>query len=139
MKSGQLRQPPTSCLIYDGTCRMCVAIKTHLENQELQQPLRFVPYQTEEAAQFLGTKYQQGIPKAAYRVDQDGTISQGLDAFVPYLINIRWGKVLLFLWRIPVLRPLAYGVYAIIAKYRYRWFGAVPLHSDSEGGRVDGS
>ena len=31
------------------------------------------------------------------------------------------------LWRVPFLRPLAYVLYRVIARYRYRWFGQVKV------------
>jgi len=82
-----------------------------------------VPYQSEEAARCLGKDYQPGRPDAAFLVEGDGTVKKGLDAFVPLLPGLRGGWLLLALWRIPPLRPLAYLLYRVIARYRYRLFG----------------
>ena len=82
-----------------------------------------MPYQSEEAARCLGKAYQPGRPEAAFLVEADGTITQGLDAFVPLLPGLRGGWLLLTLWRIPFLRPLAYLLYHLVARYRYRLFG----------------
>ena len=67
--------------------------------------------------------YQPGRPDAAFLVESDGTITKGLDAFVPLLPGLRGGWLLLALWRMPILRPIAYMLYRVIARYRYRWFG----------------
>ena len=112
-------------LIYDGHCRLCVTAKEGLERLGQGQAVRFVPYQSEEAAGRLGQDYKTGRPDAAFLVEEDGTIHRGLDAFLPLLPGLRGGRILLALWRVPFLRPLAYLLYRLIARYRYRIFGQV--------------
>src|SRR5438128_10281787 len=117
-------------LIYDGQCRLCVTAKEGLERlgpDPQQSDIRFVPYQSEEAARRLGSEYKPGRPDVAFLVERDGTISQGLDAFLPLLPGLPGGALLLVLWRVPFLRPLAYVLYRVIARYRYRWFGQVKV------------
>jgi len=114
-------------LIYDGQCRLCVTAKAVLERQGADGTVRFVPYQSEEAARCLGTEYRPGRPDVALLVEEDGTIMRGLDAFVPLLPGLRGGWVLLALWRMPLLRPLASLLYRVVARSRYRWFGAVTI------------
>lgn len=116
---------PQRILIYDGECRLCVTAKETLERQADGGEVRFVPYQSEEAARCLRSDYKPGRPDAAFLVEDDGTVKKGLDAFVPLLPGLHGGWVLLALWRVPWLRPLAYALYRVIAKNRYRWFGAV--------------
>lgn len=116
---------PHRILIYDGQCRLCVTAKETLERRADGGDVRFVPYQSEEAAQCLGSDYKSGRPDAAFLVEDDGTVKKGLDAFVPLLPGLRGGWVLLALWRVPLLRPLAYALYRVVARYRYQWFGAV--------------
>ena len=116
-------------LIYDGQCRLCVTAKEGLERLEgarLDGNVRFVPYQSEEAARCLGSEYRPGRPDVAFLVDANGRVSRGLDAFLPMLEGLRGGRILLALMRVPVLKPLAYLAYRIVAHYRYRWFGQVP-------------
>jgi predicted DCC family thiol-disulfide oxidoreductase YuxK len=116
---------PQRILIYDGQCRLCVTAKEGIERLGTPEDVRFVPYQSPEAASRLGGAYQPGRPDAAFLVEEDGTIKQGLDAFVPLLPGLRGGWMLLALWRVPLLRPLAYLCYRAIARYRYRWFGEI--------------
>ncbi|TAJ25799.1 MAG: DUF393 domain-containing protein, partial [Nitrospirae bacterium] len=87
--------------------------------------LRYVPYQSEEAARCLAGEYQPGRPDVAFLVEQDGTISRGLDAFLPLLPGLRGGRVLLALLRVPPMKSIAYLAYRLVARYRYRWFGRV--------------
>jgi predicted DCC family thiol-disulfide oxidoreductase YuxK len=112
-------------LIYDDQCRLCVTAKETLERRADGGDVRFVPYQSEEAAQCLGSDYTSGRPDAAFLIEGDGTIKKGLDAFVPLLPGLRGGWFLLMLWRAPLLRPLACALYRLVARYRYQWFGAV--------------
>lgn len=116
---------PKRILIYDGQCRLCVTAKESLERRTDGGDVRFVPYQSEEAVQCLGPDYKSGRPDAAFLVEADGKVTKGLDAFVPLLPGLRGGWLLLAFWRVPVLRPIAYALYRVIARYRYRWFGTV--------------
>ncbi|HKW85902.1 MAG TPA: DUF393 domain-containing protein [Nitrospiraceae bacterium] len=122
---------PERILIYDGQCRLCVTAKEGLERREgarLDGKVRFIPYQSDEAARCLGSEYRPGRPDVAFLVDVDGKVSKGLDAFLPMLPGLRGGRLLLALMRIPVLKPLADLAYRVVARYRYRWFGQVHLH-----------
>ena len=112
-------------LIYDAQCRLCVTAKEAMERLGEDLDVRWVPYQSDEASGRLGAQYRAGRPEVAFLVERDGTIKKGLDAFVPLLPALRGGRLLQGLMRIPFLRPLAYVIYRIIARYRYRLFGSV--------------
>jgi len=112
-------------LIYDDQCRLCVTAKEGLERIGEDKDVRFVPYQSEEAASRLGTEYSPGRPCVAFLVERDGTIRGGLDAFLPLVPGLRGGRVLHAILRVPLIRPLAYLAYRLIARYRYKWFGSV--------------
>lgn len=112
-------------LIYDGECRLCVTAKAGLERAGNCEGVRFVPYQSAEAASKLGADYRPGRPDVAFLVDESGGIKRGLDAFVPLLPGLKGGKFLRRLMTVPFFRPLAYLAYRLIARYRYRWFGSV--------------
>jgi len=117
-------------LIYDAHCRLCVTAKKGVEQlkQDGETPdVRWVPYQSEEAVGRLGTGYRSGRPEAAFLIEPDGNIKQGLDAFLPLLPGLRGGRLLQAFTRIPFLKPLAYALYRFIARYRYRLFGAVAV------------
>lgn len=119
-----------SCVvIYDAQCRLCVNAKEGIERLATGLPaskVRFVPYQTDEAARYLGEEYRQGTPDVAFLVQPDGRIQRGLEAFLPLLPGLPGGKVLAALFRIPFLKPFAHSAYRLVARHRYRWFGAVP-------------
>src|SRR5207245_10608055 len=70
-------------LIYDGQCRLCVTAKEGLERlgpAPQQSGIRFVPYQSEEAASRLGAEYQPGRPDVAVLVGPEGTVRRSVDA-----------------------------------------------------------
>jgi predicted DCC family thiol-disulfide oxidoreductase YuxK len=121
----QSSEPSENTLIYDGECRLCVTAKEGIERLGGDRAVRFVPYQSEEAAGRLGADYKPGRPAVAFLIEPNGRILHGLDAFLPLLPGLPGGRFLLSLLRIPVLRPLAYLIYRLIARYRYAWFGQV--------------
>lgn len=120
---------PSECLlIYDGRCRMCVAAKSGLERLTGEErSLRMIPYQSDEARQALGPRYLGGRPEAAFLVAADGTIASGLDAFLPLVPGLKGGRILAKLLAFPFVKPFGYGIYRLVAKYRYQIFGEVPL------------
>jgi len=128
MTQGTGQPSPECILIYDGQCRLCVTAKEGLERlgaDRQGRPVRFVPYQSEEAARRLGKDYLLGRPDAAFLVEQDGTVTRGLEAFLPLLPGLKGGRVLLALMKVPFARPLALLLYRFVARYRYRLFGQV--------------
>jgi predicted DCC family thiol-disulfide oxidoreductase YuxK len=112
-------------LVYDAQCRLCVTAKEGVERLGRGLDVRWVPYQSDEARGRLGAQYRAGRPDVAFLVERDGTIKKGLDAFLPLLPGLRGGRVLQAFMRIPFLRPLAYLIYRVIARYRYRLFGSM--------------
>ena len=112
-------------LIYDGQCRLCVTAKDGLERAGADRDVRYVPYQSDEAVCRLGADYKPGRPDVAFLVEDDGTVRKGLDAFLELAPGLRGGRAIHALLRVPLLRPLANLVYRLVARYRYKLFGAV--------------
>jgi predicted DCC family thiol-disulfide oxidoreductase YuxK len=117
---------PEPVLIYDGQCRLCVTAKEGLERWGKDQPVRWLPYESDEAARRLGEDYRPGRPDVAFLVERDGSIRKGVEAFLPLLPGLPGGRILYAILRRPFMKPFAYLAYRLIARYRYRWFGAVP-------------
>jgi predicted DCC family thiol-disulfide oxidoreductase YuxK len=112
-------------LIYDDQCRLCVTAKEGLERVGEGTEVRFVPYQSEEAARRLGADYKPGRPDAAFLVEGNGAISRGLDAFLPLVPGLRGGRVLHAILKATLVRPLAALAYRFVARHRYKLFGSV--------------
>ncbi len=125
------RSTSAGCLlVYDGQCRLCVTAKDGLERlgaQDEAKALRVIPYQSEEAKRALGATYRPGRPEVAFLVQADGVIQQGLDAFLPLLPGLKGGRFLATFLSFPLVKPFAYIIYRLVARYRYHLFGEVPL------------
>ena len=130
MKDPTSKRSLECLLVYDGRCRMCVTAKGGLERlgAHSKAGVRLIPYQSEEAKQALGSRYQPGRPPVAFLVSSDGTVATGLDAFLPLLPGLKGGRMLAKILTFPFMKPLGYLVYRLIARYRYRLFGEVSLH-----------
>lgn len=124
------RSSPAGCLlVYDGQCRLCVTAKEGLEQLGTQhegKAVRLIPYQSEEAARALGATYRPGRPDVAFLVQPNGAIQHGLDAFLPLLPGLRGGRFVATFLSFPLVKPFAYLIYRLVARYRYRLFGEVP-------------
>ena len=122
-------------LVYDGHCRLCVTAKQGLERLGARVgslPVRMIPYQSGEAKQALGEAYRPGRPDAAFLVRPNGEIARGLDVFLALLPGLRGGRALSVLLRLPLVQPVGYLLYWLVARYRYRVFGTVPSAGGSE-------
>ena len=116
--------PQADVVIYDGECQLCVATKRKLEQAGIgPAQVRFIPYQSAEAKQALGTFYGPGRPEMAYLVQPSGDIREGLDAFLPLAAALPAGRALLWFIRIRFVRRVSELLYRFIARHRYRWFG----------------
>jgi predicted DCC family thiol-disulfide oxidoreductase YuxK len=126
-------------LIYDATCRMCVAAKKGFEQLwvDSEANIRTIAYQSDQARHLLGNLYRPGRPDAAYIADPQGNISQGLDAFLLILPGLKGGRCLAALFRLRLAKSIGRFIYLALAKYRYRLFGEIPFEpSDASASKV---
>ncbi|HWC51026.1 MAG TPA: DUF393 domain-containing protein [Nitrospira sp.] len=120
-------RPPQCLLIYDGRCRMCVTAKRGLERLSSDgDDVRMIPYQSEEAREVLGARYHGDRPEAAFLVTGE-RVATGLDAFLPLLPGLKGGRLLAKVFAFPFVKPFGYWIYGLVARYRYKLFGEVPL------------
>ena len=75
----------------------------------------------------LGHRYQTGRPDVAFLVAANGEIAEGLDAFIPLLPGLKGGRFFAWCFSLPGTKFLGKFVYRLVARYRYRLFGEVPL------------
>jgi len=136
MKGVEHRATLEECiLVYDGRCRLCVTAREGLEQlgtQNEAEAVRMIPYQSEKAKELLGNAYRLGRPDVAFLVQPNGVIRQGLDAFLPLLPGLRGGRSLATFLSVPLVKPFAYLVYRLVARYRYFLFGEVPLSAPDD-------
>jgi predicted DCC family thiol-disulfide oxidoreductase YuxK len=106
---------------------MCVTAKRGLERLRSDgDDLRMIPYQSEEAREVLGARYHGDRPEAAFLVTGE-RVATGLDAFLPLLPGLRGGRLLAKVFAFPFVKPFGYWIYGLVARYRYKLFGEVPL------------
>ena len=85
-----------------------------------------IPYESHEAMTVLGEQYRPGTPSMAYLVSPTGTVSQGLEAFLPLMHGLPGGKFVRWMLKGPITRNCAERAYRVIARHRYRLLGSVP-------------
>lgn len=86
--------------------------------------IRFVAYQSKEAWTALGYDSRPDRPETAFLIKPSGEVLYGLEAFLPFVPYLPGGTFLLWVLRFPFARLLATWSYRIVARHRYRWFGA---------------
>jgi predicted DCC family thiol-disulfide oxidoreductase YuxK len=121
-----IRPDEVCLLVYDEGCRLCVGTKHALEQAGVGSAgsaIRFVPYQSEEAHQALGSRYMAGRPDAAFLITPRGDVREGLEAFLPLLPSLRGGRLLLWFFQFRLIKRAAELAYRVIARQRYRLFG----------------
>ena len=115
-------------IIYDGDCAFCTSSADWLARR-LHNPVganpRLVPWQFADLTA-LGTTAERTQREALW-IDTDGTIYGGAAVFAEWLkFRGGWYQVPGRVLTLPVIRPLAAGVYRVIAKNRHRMPGGSP-------------
>jgi predicted DCC family thiol-disulfide oxidoreductase YuxK len=113
------------CLIYDAECRLCVASKKMLQYWDKKKRIQFVPasYLTEMV--FLTGRLVISSPGTTWPGRSPEAQESGVMAFRALLPFLPMGKILALFFLLPGMHNVAVFIYRIIAKNRYRWFGAV--------------
>lgn len=116
-------------ILFDGTCKLCNNVVRFIANNDSRKIFCFIPLDSEKASEYLNRYNKKNINKGSVLLIEEEKIYTKSNAVLHIL------KCLDGLW------PLFYGfiivpgfirdpVYDIIAKYRYRWFGAIKGSSD---------
>ena len=108
-------------VVFDGMCVLCSRVVQFVVRHDRDSQIRFLPLQTP-----LGTKLleEHGIDpsdaKTFLFIEQGNALrrSDAALAIAAYLPRWRWVRGFRF-----VPRFIRDGVYSVIARYRYRWFG----------------
>ncbi|MDX1956298.1 MAG: DCC1-like thiol-disulfide oxidoreductase family protein [Chitinophagaceae bacterium] len=108
-------------ILFDGVCNLCQGSVQFVLKRDKKALFRFASLQSP-----YGEKIQQqfGITPgkmSSFILYQEGKIftrSEGALKMLAQLPGWRWAKV--FLWVPPFIRD---GIYNLIAKNRYKWFG----------------
>ena len=130
-------------VFFDGVCALCDGSMRFLIGEDRERLLKYAPLQGETAAREPGVQTVVGeggddLRSAIYvRGPRDGReVFTRSDAILAILDDLGG------FWRVIALarfvpRPLRDGVYNVIARYRYRWFGRLEtcrLPDDTDAG-----
>jgi predicted DCC family thiol-disulfide oxidoreductase YuxK len=107
-------------VVFDGDCRVCTRFVNALRAWDKSRTLDVVAFQ----APGVIARYP-WIPAHAYReslqlVKRDGTTWQGAAAIEQILDVLPRGRLVSWLFRIPLVRPVADRAYRWFARNRYR-------------------
>jgi predicted DCC family thiol-disulfide oxidoreductase YuxK len=111
-------------ILFDATCKLCNNVVKFISKNDSRKIFCFIPLESEKGSEYLSRYNKKNVNKGSVLLIQNEKIFTKSNA----VLNIL--KCLDGLW------PLFYAfiivpgfirdpVYDIIAKYRYRWFGAV--------------
>jgi predicted DCC family thiol-disulfide oxidoreductase YuxK len=114
--------PEYPIILFDGVCNYCNAMVNFIIRQDKKKIFKFAALQSEAGQKLLE---QYGLPKANFnsfllidnvRVYKSSTAGLFLFSKLPWYW--KWTQIF---WIVP--KFIRDGVYTVIAKNRYRWFG----------------
>jgi len=116
-------------ILFDGTCKLCNNVVKFISKNDSGKIFCFIPLESEKASEFLSRYNQKNVNKGSVLLIQNEKIYTKSNA----VLNIL--KCLDGLWPLFYVFIIVPGfirdpVYDIIAKYRYRWFGAINGSAD---------
>ena len=110
-------------VIYYGACKFCLRQVERMRRREPAERLEYVPRQTpgldERFPQVASGDFDTGMRL----VHRDGRVSVGADAVYHAARELKGWRRLAWLYRVPGLKTLMRGVYAWLARNRYRLAG----------------
>jgi predicted DCC family thiol-disulfide oxidoreductase YuxK len=109
-------------VIFDGVCTLCAHSIRFILNHEANQTLRFAPLQSMAGARLMREVGFDPDDAKTIVLLANGEVDVKSDAAIRILGYFRWPWTLLRVIRI-IPRPIRDGVYDLIARKRYQWFG----------------
>jgi predicted DCC family thiol-disulfide oxidoreductase YuxK len=109
-------------VLFDGVCNLCNSAVRLLIKIDRKKKFRFSPLQGNFAAQIKGPSLPGGMTGDSILLFHNGNLYTHSDAVLKICDLLGGGWKLLYPLRF-IPRVLRDGVYRIIARNRYRWFG----------------
>ena len=107
-------------LIYDGQCRMCTGIVDVVRRWDSGGEIEITPSQTPGVAARFPWITARAFAESIQLVSPDQKTWQGAAAVEQLLTILPRGRWIAWIFRIPLVRPLAERIYRWIARNRYR-------------------
>jgi predicted DCC family thiol-disulfide oxidoreductase YuxK len=110
-------------ILFDGTCRLCNNVVNFISRNDSRKIFCFIPLESEKASEYLSRYNQKDVNKGSVLLIQDEKIYTKSNAVFNILkcLDGLWPLLYVFIIVPGFIRD---PVYNLIAKYRYRWFGA---------------
>ena len=130
---------PTSIVIYDGSCRFCIANAERLVRWSKPGSLRLVSSADPGNLAGLPGVDPEKRDRAIQFIGRNGRISSGAEA-IARALNTRpaWRLVTWVYWA-PILRQLIDLAYRVVAANRYRIAGRLPTDCEHGACKTPGS
>jgi predicted DCC family thiol-disulfide oxidoreductase YuxK len=111
-------------ILFDGTCKLCNNVVRFISKNDSREIFCFIPLESGKALEYLNRYNKKDVNKGSVLLIQDEKIFTKSSA----VLNIL--KCLDGLWPLFYVFIIVPGfirdpVYDLIARYRYKWFGAV--------------
>lgn len=112
----------TWTVVYDGECRVCIRSVNLLRDRDRHARFELVAYQAEGVQDRFPSITREEFEASVQLIGPDGGRWEGADAVAKILELIPRGRPFSWLFRIPIIRPVARYAYRLFARHR-RFFG----------------
>ena len=116
-------------ILFDGNCKLCNNVVNFISKKDSREIFCFVPLESAKASEYLSHYNKKNVNKGSVLLIQDEKIYIKSDAVLHILkyLDGFWPVLYAFIIIPKFLRD---PVYDIIAKCRYKWFGAITDRED---------
>jgi predicted DCC family thiol-disulfide oxidoreductase YuxK len=116
-------------ILFDGTCKLCNNVVRFITKNDSRMVFCFIPLESEKATEYLNRYNKKDVNKGSVLLIQGEKIFTKSNAVLHILkcLDGLWPLLYIFIVVPGFIRD---PVYDIIAKYRYRWFGAIKGSQD---------
>lgn len=112
----------TWTVVYDGECRICTRSVNILRDWDRHARFELLAYQGTGVQERFDTVSVEEFESSVQLIGPDGGRWEGADAVEKILELVPRTRLFAWLFRIPLVRPIARFVYRFIARHR-RFFG----------------
>jgi len=121
-------------VIYDGTCRFCVAGSARLLKIAAPGRIERMSMHDPEVFRRFPTLTPEMCAGAMQLVEADGTVFSGVGAIVEALATRKWLRWTRWLYRLTPVRVVVDRLYRVVARNRHRIMGRVTGGDACESG-----
>jgi predicted DCC family thiol-disulfide oxidoreductase YuxK len=116
-------------ILFDANCKLCNNVVRFITGNDSKKIFCFIPLESVKGSEYLSRYNQKDVNKGSVLLIQDDKIYTKSNA-VLHILKYLDGLWPLFYVFIIVPGFIRDPVYDVIAKYRYRWFGAIEDRQD---------